>query len=67
MARGSQQQADDFCAANDRHPVVAGIALEPDPTKPSKGGRYKTADGTWHYLGASACKLLPDGYPRWQA
>lgn len=58
--RTPQQQADAFMAANDRHPVVAGAGLE------RGGGRYMTADRKWHYLGLAACRLLPEGYPRWQ-
>ncbi len=64
--RTAQQQADDFVAANDRSPVIQGAALEPDPTKPAKGGRYQLADGTWHRLGVEACRILPKGYPRWR-
>lgn len=64
--RTPQQQADDFMAANDRNPVIAGAALEENPERPSRGARYKTTDGKWHYVGASAHKLLRAGYPRWQ-
>lgn len=64
--RTPQQQADEFVRANKRSPVVAGEALEPDPRKPAKGARYKLDDGTWHRLGAEACSLLPDGFPRWK-
>lgn len=64
--RTPQQQADDFRKANDRSPVIAGAVLEENPDKPSKGGRYQTTDGKWHYLGAAACTLLPEGYPKWR-
>lgn len=64
--RTPQQQADDFVRANDRSPVIIGSAIEPDPRKRPKGARYKLDDRTWHQLGAEACALLPDGYPRWK-
>lgn len=66
MARVPQQQADDFVRANDRSPVVIGSAIEPDPSRPAQGARYKLDDSTWHRLGAEACAMLPDGYPRWK-
>lgn len=64
--RTPQEQADAFVAANAKSPVVVGAALEPDPNKPAKGARYKLQNGAWHYLGAAACRLLPQGYPRWK-
>lgn len=65
MGRTAKQQAADFQAANDRSLVVIGSAIQKNPTKPAKGAMYKLADGSWHYLGAAACGLLPDGYPKW--
>lgn len=64
--RTPQEQADEFVRANDASPVIAGAALEENPQKPSKGARYKLANGGWHYVGAAAGHLLPDGYPKWE-
>ena len=63
--RTPEQQAQDFVNANYVSPVVAGRAIEHDPGKPGKGGVYTLRDGTSHRLDLAACRLLPEGYPRW--
>ncbi len=64
--RTPQQQANDFIAANDKSPVVYGAVIEPAPNRPGRGGRYRLADGSSHRLGLEACRLLPEGYPKWR-
>jgi hypothetical protein len=59
--RSPQEQADDFMAANDKSPVVAGFAIG----QGGQGGVYKLKDGTRHRIGAKGCGLLREGYPRW--
>jgi hypothetical protein len=59
--RTPQQQADDFMAANDKSPVVAGYAIG----QGGQGGNYTLKDGSKYYVGAAACGLLREGYPRW--
>lgn len=59
--RSPQEQANDFIAANDRSPVIAGRAIGHG----GKGGVYTLKDLSKHRLGGAAMKLLPDGYPRW--
>lgn len=63
--RTPRQQADDFIAANRDSLVISGRVLEPDPRKRAKGAVYTLVNGKSYRLGADACGLLPEGFPRW--
>lgn len=63
--RNPGEQAANFMSANDKSPVIAGRAIESDPSKPGKGGVYTLANGERHRLGLAACRMLSDGYPKW--
>lgn len=59
--RTPQQQCDDFVAANTASPVTSGSVIG----QGGEGAYFTLANRTTHRLGAEACKLLPDGFPRW--
>lgn len=68
MSRAPEQQAADFIAANDRSPVIAGSAIHKGSEHPDNvvGCTYTLDDHSKHRLGSEACRLLPDGYPKWR-
>ena len=51
-----------FVRANDESPVVAGRAIG----EGGKGGVYTLENGNRYPLTVEACRLLPDGYPKWK-
>lgn len=61
----AQARAAAFVSANERSPVVIGRAIEPNPTKKSKGAEYTLRNGERWTLGRAACAALPEGYPKW--
>lgn len=52
-----------FMARNDRSPVISGSS---NAERGGMGGTYGLKDGSQHRLDTLACRLLPDGYPRWE-
>lgn len=53
-----------FMARNDRSPVYSGSSN--NPSKGGMGGTYGLADRSFHRLDTLTCRLLPEGYPRWE-
>ncbi len=60
--RTAQEQADAFVKANRHNLVIEGGVIGSG----GQGARYRTYDGVWHVLCREACKLLPEGFPRWK-
>lgn len=52
-----------FMARNDRSPVISGSS---NAERGGMGGTYGLKDASHHRLDTLACRLLPDGYPRWE-
>lgn len=52
-----------FMARNDRSPAISGSS---NAERGGMGGTYSLKDGTQHRLDTLACRLLPNGYPKWE-
>ena len=59
-------KAQAFKEANDKSPVYAGRAIEPNPNKPAKGGVYTLEDESSWRLSVEDLRSLPEGYPKWK-